>query len=542
VGKRADHARAYQARFRPHAGFILAHAAFAAIFVTLVLSAFHAPSPHAIPAGIVAPATVTGQVEDALDASVQGGFDLRVYPSEARARAGIAHREVDGALIASGRQLRLLVAQAGGTGPAQALTKVFDAIAAKSGRPLTVTDVTPPLADDSEALSPFFIILGVLIPSLAAGSASALVFRRARPAWCVAAPAVVAVAIGLVAAGIADGVSGLGHYAAIAAIVALFSLAVAAPMAALGRIWPPLVSLALLVFLVFGIPASGGPANLASFGPAFLRPLHPALPLGAAADAVRGAIYFDGFGTAGPVWVLAVWAVAGVIALALVVALRRPASARPVSLARTSTPVLAETVGNGQFRAGLHAAPVPVRTVPARTVPAPAPGPGGAGGAAFPGPDPARIIPEETAPAPPLSLVVGFDNSEAARRALGWTVRLAAARPAVLRIVYADHVVVDSDLSGFAYDEMATARDQEAAGVAGAAAQIAAEAGVPYTFERRPGAPAEAILSGASAQAGTGDGTPVIVVGRSGHAARHVLGSAPVRLLHHSPYPVLAIP
>ena len=56
-----------------------------AIFVALVLSAFHAPSPHAVPVGIVAPATVTGQVEDALDASVQGGFDLRVYPSEAQA-------------------------------------------------------------------------------------------------------------------------------------------------------------------------------------------------------------------------------------------------------------------------------------------------------------------------------------------------------------------------------------------------------------------------------------------------------------------------
>ena len=123
MGRRADQARGYHARFRPHAGFILAHAAFAAIFVTLVLSAFHAPSPHAVPVGIVAPATVTGQVEDALDASVQGGFDLRVYPSEARARTGIAHREVDGALIASGRQLRLLVAPADGTGPAQALTR-----------------------------------------------------------------------------------------------------------------------------------------------------------------------------------------------------------------------------------------------------------------------------------------------------------------------------------------------------------------------------------------------------------------------------------
>jgi hypothetical protein len=427
VGKRADHAGGYQARLRPHAGFILAHAAFAAIFVTLVLRAFHAPSPHAIPVGIVAPATVTGQVEDALDASVQGGFDLRVYPSEARARTGIAHREVDGALIASGRQLRLLVAQADGTGPAQALTKVFDAIAAKSGRPLSVTDVAPPLTDDSEALSPFFVILGVLIPSLAAGSASALAFRRARPAWCVAAPAVAAVAIGLVAAGIADGVSGLGHYAVIAAIVALFSLAVAAPMAALGRIWPPLVSLALLVFLVFGIPVSGGPANLAPFGPAFLRPLHPALPLGAAVDALRGAVYFDGYGTAGPVWVLAAWAIAGVTALALVVILRRPAPARMVSLARPGAPILAETVANGQLRLGLHAAPVPVQTVPARQANedalSTATEPDLAGGAV---PAPARTVPGEALSAPP-SFILSCPGHPVKRPADPWSRRATAA-------------------------------------------------------------------------------------------------------------------
>lgn len=120
--------------------------------------------------------------------------------------------------------------------------------------------------------------------------------------------------------------------------------------------------------------------------------------------------------------------------------------------------------------------------------------------------------------------------------------RLAATRPAVLRIVYADHVIVNSDLSGFAHAEMATARDQEAAEVARAAVDIAAGSGVQYTFERRPGAPADAILSSASAQAAAGDSEPVIVVGRSRHAARHVLGSVPVRLLHHSSYPVLAIP
>jgi nucleotide-binding universal stress UspA family protein len=37
-------------------------------------------------------------------------------------------------------------------------------------------------------------------------------------------------------------------------------------------------------------------------------------------------------------------------------------------------------------------------------------------------------------------------------------------------------------------------------------------------------------------------GDPAIVVGRSGHAAHHILGSVPVRLQHHSPFPVVTIP
>ena len=319
----------------PHPpGFILANALFAAIFVALALSAFHAPSPHGLPVGIVASPAVTGRVEDALEAHLPEGFDPRVYPSEGAARAGITHAQVDGALIASPGRLQLLVAQAGGTAPAQALTAAFGAVAARSGQPLTVTDVVPPLAGDTQALSPFFLLLGVLVPSLAAGSASALAFRRSRPAWCVAAPVVVAVAIGAVAAGVADGVAGLGHYPAIAVIAALFSLAVAATTAALGRLWPPLVAAAVLVFLVLSLPVSGGPAGLAPFGPRFLRVLHPVLPLGTAVSAVRGSVYFGGYGTAGPLWALATWAVTGVAALALVTTWRRQASGgvRPAAL------------------------------------------------------------------------------------------------------------------------------------------------------------------------------------------------------------------
>jgi nucleotide-binding universal stress UspA family protein len=509
VAKRAEHARRYQARFRPQAGFVLANTLFAAIFVALVLSAFHAPSPHGLPVGIVASPAVTGQVEVALDTHQPDGFDLRIYPTEAAARAGITHAEVDGALIASPGHLRLLVAEGGGTAPAQALTAAFGTVAARSGEPLTVTDVVPPLTDDTQALSPFFVLLGVLVPSLAAGSASALAFRRSRPAWCVAAPVVVAVAIGAVAGGVADGAAGLGHYPAIAAIAALFSLAVAATTAALGRIWPPLVGAAVLVFLVLGLPVSGGPAGLAAFGPGFLRVLHPALPLGTGVSALRAAVYFGGYGVAGPLWVLGAWAVAGVVALALVTAWRRRQAPAPL---------------------------VPLGPVLDAAATA-------AGG-----------------------LVVGFDNSEPSRRALGWAARQLAPRldtvpatgptslsttgptfpssapPTTLHVVYSDHRVIDSDLSGFGYAEMEAARDAEAARVAAAAAEIMTAAGQPYTFERRPEPAADAIVAEASAQAGALGGAPVIVVGRAGHTAHQILGSVPVRLLHHSPYPVLTIP
>jgi len=494
VEKRSGPAFRLSARFRPHAGFVVANALFAAIFVALILSAFHAPSPHGLPVGIVAPATVTGQVEDTLGAADPGGFDLRIYGSEAAARAGIAHDEVDGALIASPGGLRLLVARAGGGAPAQALVTAFGTVAARTGTPLAVADVAPPLPGDSMALSPFFVVLGVLFPSLAAGSASALAFRRAQPAWGVAAPVVVAVVVGTVAAGIADGLAGLGSYPAVAGIVALFSLAVAAPTAALGRVWPPLVSAAVVVFMVVGIPVSGGPSGLASFGPGFLRVLHPALPLGAAVSAVRGTVYFGGYGTAGPVWTLAAWAVAGTCALTMVIAWRRRSP-------EVRLPLLAD-----------------LGTAVARP---PAGGPG-------------LLL--------PACLVVGFDNSEPAQRALGWAARLAAARSWSLHVVYADHVRIDSDLSGFGHGEIAAARDREAAGVAEAAADILAQADIRCSFERRQGTPADAILSTAAALGATPSGDPIIVVGRSGHAIRHALGSVPVHLLHHSPYPVLAIP
>ncbi|MGH3155614.1 MAG: universal stress protein, partial [Streptosporangiaceae bacterium] len=370
-----------------------------------------------------------------------------------------------------------------------------------SGAHLAVADVVPPLARDTQALSSFFVILSVLIPSLAAGSASALALRRARRAWSVAAPVATAVFSGTVAAAIADGIAGLGNYAAIGAIVALFSLAVAAPTAVLARIRPPLVALAILAFIVFGIPASGGPANLASFTPGFLRALSPVLPLGVAAGGIRNVVYFGGHATSQYIWTLAAWALAGVAGLILVTARRPPAPA--LALAEPGVPsVVLASPGH---------APVPGM------------------------PDPRT--------AESVTLVVGFDDSEPARQALTWGADALRNRPGALHVIYADHALIDSDLSGIGRAEMDEDRDEKAARVAEAAAEIAGAAGVPYTFERRQESPPEAILHAAGIHAAAEPaGTLMIVTGRSRHAAHQVIGSVPVRLLRQSPYPVLTIP
>lgn len=304
-------------RLRVPLGLVAINVAFGAVFLTVTLSAFHRPTPHAVPVGIVAPAIGSQQLRSALERTEPGGFALRSYPSEARARTAIADRQIDGAVVAGVKATTLLIARAGGSAPAQFLTTAVTAAAGQTGKRLAVADAVPPPADDSQALSPYFMILCVLFPSVATGSVTAHLFRRRRAAWRIGVPVVTAVAVGLAAAGVADAITGAGDYLSVAGIVALFSLSIAAPTAALGRIRLQLIGLAVLAFLVLGIPASGGPSNLTAFVPGFLRTLHSVLPLGLATDALRNTMYFHGSDTAGHLWVLGAWVAAGIATLLL---------------------------------------------------------------------------------------------------------------------------------------------------------------------------------------------------------------------------------
>ena len=164
------------------------------------------------------------------------------------------------------------------------------------------------------AVADVFGALGALA-AFATGAATAHLFRRHRTAWRIAVPTAAAVAIGLSAAAVASGITGFHNYLPVAGIITLFSLAISAPTAALGRIRLPFIALAVITFLIVGLPVSGGPSGLGPFGPGFLRALDSVLPLGVAADAVRNTVYFHGSDTAGYLWVLGGWAATGVAVL-----------------------------------------------------------------------------------------------------------------------------------------------------------------------------------------------------------------------------------
>ena len=76
-------------RYRALAGFVLVSAVLVAIFVALTLSAFHKPTPHDLPVGIVG--SGAAQVEHALGRAAPGAFRFRSYPDQASATTGICN-------------------------------------------------------------------------------------------------------------------------------------------------------------------------------------------------------------------------------------------------------------------------------------------------------------------------------------------------------------------------------------------------------------------------------------------------------------------
>ncbi|MFF8838075.1 ABC transporter permease [Streptomyces sp. NPDC015130] len=287
--------------------------------VALALWAFAWPAartaPRDLPIGVAGPATAVAALERGFD-SHEGAFEVHRYEDEAAARAAIADRDVYGAVVVTPGGTELLTASAASPVVAGLLREAVTA-QAPEGTKVQVTDVVAAPAGDPRGA----VLASSLLPLALAGAAAGVVttllgLRGARAAATLVGASVLA---GLVGTALADSWLGAltGDWWAEAGVLSLTVLAIGSTFAGLAAlIGKPGFGLAALLMILIGNPFSGVssapellPSAVGSFG--------QLLPPGAGGSALRSVAFFDGATAAGPLLVLAAWAVAGLTATAL---------------------------------------------------------------------------------------------------------------------------------------------------------------------------------------------------------------------------------
>jgi nucleotide-binding universal stress UspA family protein len=142
-----------------------------------------------------------------------------------------------------------------------------------------------------------------------------------------------------------------------------------------------------------------------------------------------------------------------------------------------------------------------------------------------------------------LHLVVGYDGSPPASRALDGAARLLQGRTGRIDVVYVAHLSSLAMLSPGAIAEIEKDFNEiEQELRAQAAGQLRAS-GAAGGFERRQGIIADQLIAAATAIGEAHPGENVaIIVGSSSHATRRMVGSVAVGLARHSPVPLIIVP
>jgi nucleotide-binding universal stress UspA family protein len=146
-------------------------------------------------------------------------------------------------------------------------------------------------------------------------------------------------------------------------------------------------------------------------------------------------------------------------------------------------------------------------------------------------------------PAGNLHLVVGYDGSPPAIRALDAAARLLQGRTGDIEVVYVAHLPSIDMLSADAVAEMEDNFDDIAQELRTAASEQLRDREEHWRFERHQGLISDELITAAESirDAYPGD-TVMIVVGSSSHAMHRMVGSVAVSLARRSPAPLLVVP
>ncbi|WP_433478045.1 hypothetical protein ACQPZP_14010 [Spirillospora sp. CA-142024] len=310
----------------------------AALLQLVMIIAFSWPAARTAPRDV--PIVVTGPgaaaVADRLDHERPGAYDVGTRPDEAAARAALEDREAYGAIVTAPSGPKVLTASAASPVIAQQLGAMAARLGPGGAAPAPVQDVVATDPGDPRGAGFGALALPLIMSGIAA--AVLLTFAIRSAAWRAAGVVLFAVLGGLGAAGIAQGWLSLlpGSYLTLAGVMSLTVLAVTGTVAglaaAIGRAG---IGVGSLTLLLLGNPLSGA-TSAPELLPQPWGAIGQFLPPGASATLLRSAAFFDGAGGARALSVLAAWAVAGLLLLAvggLRARDREPAPSREPALA-----------------------------------------------------------------------------------------------------------------------------------------------------------------------------------------------------------------
>jgi nucleotide-binding universal stress UspA family protein len=143
-----------------------------------------------------------------------------------------------------------------------------------------------------------------------------------------------------------------------------------------------------------------------------------------------------------------------------------------------------------------------------------------------------------------LIVVVGFDGSESAYRALDASALLISGRVGTVEVVYVAHLAPGAEMSASALAESRKAFDSVELEFADVVRRRLGDVDSRWRFQRRDGSISHeltAVADELSRDYGD-DAQVVIVVGSAMHSLHHVVGSVPVALVRRAKYPVVVVP
>jgi nucleotide-binding universal stress UspA family protein len=141
-------------------------------------------------------------------------------------------------------------------------------------------------------------------------------------------------------------------------------------------------------------------------------------------------------------------------------------------------------------------------------------------------------------------LIVGFDGSPPAMRALDAAARLLAARPpGRITVLWVAHMSSTVELSADAIAIMESDFGEVASELRAAVAERLGGSGLSWDFQQRQGQIAQELVAAAGLmRAARPADVVVILVGSSSSAMHRLVGSVAVNLARHSPVPVMIVP